>query len=101
LAGIPLTAGFIGKFWVLAAGVESNLWLLVILLVVSSTLGLYYYLRIVVAMVSQADDGVASNSPAVPFMGGLALTLLTVLLVWFGVYPAPLLRLIQNAVANL
>jgi NADH-quinone oxidoreductase subunit N len=50
LAGIPLTAGFIGKFYVLNAGVGSALWLLVITLVVSSVIGLYYYLRLIVTM---------------------------------------------------
>src|SRR3546814_7313992 len=45
LAGIPLTAGFIGKFYVAAAGIHAGLWLLVILLVVNSVIGLFYYLR--------------------------------------------------------
>src|SRR5205823_6514881 len=50
LAGMPLTAGFVGKFYVLAAGVESALWLLVVLVVCNSALGLFYYLRLVVTM---------------------------------------------------
>ena len=41
LAGIPLTAGFVGKFYVLAAGVGSSLWLLVLILVANSAIGLY------------------------------------------------------------
>src|SRR5208337_2962655 len=53
LAGIPLTAGFIGKFYLLTAGVSSDLWLLVILLVVNSAIGLFYYVRILVALYSQ------------------------------------------------
>jgi NADH-quinone oxidoreductase subunit N len=47
LAGIPLTAGFIGKFYVLGSGVQQHLWLPVIVLVLSSVIGLYYYLRII------------------------------------------------------
>ena len=61
LAGIPLTAGFIGKFYVLAAGVGSALWLLVVVLVVTSAVGLFYYLRVIVALYS-ADDLACSDN---------------------------------------
>jgi NADH-quinone oxidoreductase subunit N len=94
LAGIPLTAGFLGKLYVLAAGVEASLWALVVLLVANSAVGLFYYLRVVVAMLGPP----AARTPAaVPVPVGLALTALTVLLVWFGTYPAPLARSIRAA----
>jgi NADH-quinone oxidoreductase subunit N len=50
LAGIPLTAGFVGKFYIVAAGVDAHLWALLIILVINSVIGLFYYLRIVTAM---------------------------------------------------
>ena len=50
LAGLPLTAGFIGKFYLALAGVGAALWTLVIILVLTSTIGLYYYLRILAAL---------------------------------------------------
>ena len=110
LAGIPLTAGFVGKFYVVAAGVEKDLWLLVVLLALNSAIGLYYYLRIVVAMyMSPAEEAGAGANPAdvpvatpsVSLAGGVVLAALTLLLVWLGVYPAPLMRVIQAAVATL
>jgi NADH-quinone oxidoreductase subunit N len=106
LAGIPLTAGFVGKFYVLAAGVGSALWTLVIVLVVSSAIGLYYYLRIVVTMYLQPLAGQEGQpqpaaAPALSAAGGAVLAVLTLLLVWLGVYPAPLLAAIQAAVAGL
>jgi NADH-quinone oxidoreductase subunit N len=55
LAGIPLTAGFLGKFYLLLSGVGSALWVLVIVLVVSSAIGLFYYLRVVFAMFSKRN----------------------------------------------
>jgi NADH-quinone oxidoreductase subunit N len=100
LAGIPLTAGFVGKFFILAAGVGSALWALVIVLVVSSAIGLYYYLRIVVAMYLQPLPGQAAPL-AWPLAGSLVLAALTLLLVWLGVYPAPLINMIQAAAASL
>ena len=50
LAGIPLTAGFLAKFFVLRSGVQQQLWLLLIVLVLTSVIGLYYYLRIISTM---------------------------------------------------
>jgi len=61
-AGIPLTAGFVGKFYVLLAGVESALWLLILLLVFGSTDGLFCCLRIVVAMYGSLPEAMTSPS---------------------------------------
>jgi NADH-quinone oxidoreductase subunit N len=47
LAGIPLTAGFPAKFFILTAGVQQHMWLLAVVLVLSSVIGLFYYLRII------------------------------------------------------
>lgn len=98
LAGIPLTAGFIGKFYVAAAGVHSNLWLLVIMLVVNSVIGLFYYLRLIVIMFSPPDKKEAPEAlhPAFYIIGGTTLAALTLLLVWFGVYPDYLVEIIRN-----
>ncbi|MBI4785914.1 MAG: NADH-quinone oxidoreductase subunit N [Chloroflexi bacterium] len=96
LAGIPLTSGFVGKVYLVAAGVGSALWLLVAVLVVTSAIGLYYYLRIVVAMYSPAPEAATPIGVSSLALGGsVALAALTLLLVWLGVYPAPLIELIQ------
>lgn len=99
LAGIPLTAGFVGKFSVLAAGIESSLWGLVLVLVVSSAIGLYYYLRIVVVMLREpaVESGVFAP---MGLPGTFVLAALTVLLVGLGVYPTTLIALIQSTVAQ-
>lgn len=98
LAGIPLTSGFVGKFYLVAAGVGSALWLLVLVLVLTSAIGLFYYLRIIVAMyVAEPEESARVTASRVPLAGGIALAVLTLLLVWLGVYPAPLIDLIQSA----
>jgi NADH-quinone oxidoreductase subunit N len=53
LAGLPLTAGFIGKFYLVRAGAGEALWALIIILVLTSALSLYYYARVIVAMYVQ------------------------------------------------
>jgi NADH-quinone oxidoreductase subunit N len=103
LAGIPLTAGFLGKFYIVAAGAHGSIWGLIIILVVTSVIGLFYYLRIVVAMFGDVPEGV--EAPAIvsrlSLVGGWTLAVLTVLLVWFGTYPSFILHAIQTAVRSL
>jgi NADH-quinone oxidoreductase subunit N len=102
LAGMPLTMGFIGKFYVVAVGAGSALWALVIVLVLTSTVGLYYYTRIVVAMwVRRPDESADAVSAAVGGGSAAVLAALTAFLIVFGVYPAPLIQLIERAVATL
>ena len=62
LAGIPLTAGFLAKFYVVAAGASSALWTLILVLVVTSGIGVYYYLRVIVAIFS-GETGAAVFPP--------------------------------------
>ncbi len=103
LAGIPLTAGFVGKFFVIAAGASEALWWLVFALVVGSTIGLFYYLRVIAAMYARGPAEAAALAPPVslPLAGSAVLAVLTLLLVWLGVYPGPLLSLVQAAAAGL
>jgi NADH-quinone oxidoreductase subunit N len=101
LAGIPLTAGFLGKFYVIAAGASQSRWILLSTLVVSSTIGLFYYLRIVVAMYSQSEnpDLEEERPPGLPLSlpATLALASLTAVIVVLGVYPARLWSVIVEA----
>jgi NADH-quinone oxidoreductase subunit N len=103
LAGIPVTAGFLGKFYIVAAGANRSIWSLIIILVVTSVFGLFYYLRIVVAMFGEAPAGAeaAAVVSRVSVGGSWTLAVLTVLLVWFGTYPDFILRAIQTAVHSL
>jgi len=94
LAGIPVTAGFIGKFYVVAAGVSSAIWGPVIILVITSAIGLFYYLRIVVALYSSSRQ--SGTEPHVAFPGALALTFVSAALIFLGVFPQPLLTLIHD-----
>jgi NADH-quinone oxidoreductase subunit N len=101
LAGIPLTAGFVGKFYVLAAGVDSSLWLLVLVLIGASVIGLFYYLRLIAAMFrSPETPRERLRERPVGFAAtAVVLGALTVLVVWLGLYPSPLIDLIQRSAA--
>jgi NADH-quinone oxidoreductase subunit N len=95
LAGIPLTVGFIAKFYAVAAGVGADLWPAVFALVVGSVIGLFYYLRVIVVMLEAVPVEMRSEAGVVPWSGGATITVLTLVLIWLGVYPAPLIQLIR------
>ena len=99
LAGIPLTAGFIGKFYVIASGVESQQWWLLGTLIIGSAVGLFYYLRVMVTLF-MVEQGMRRREP--PFnwaqrAGGIMLLAIAALAFFLGVYPQPLLELVQAA----
>ncbi|MEZ3187012.1 NADH-quinone oxidoreductase subunit NuoN [Pseudomonas sp. LM13] len=99
LAGIPLTAGFIGKFYVVASGVQSQLWWLLGTLIIGSAIGLYYYLRVMVTLFL-LEPGLHRHDA--PFdwgqrAGGIMLLVIAVLVFLLGVYPQPLLEVVQQA----
>ncbi|MGH8500342.1 MAG: NADH-quinone oxidoreductase subunit N, partial [Methylococcales bacterium] len=98
LAGIPLTAGFIGKFYIFYAGVQASLWPLIIVLIIGSGIGLYYYLRVIIAMLEEPQSLKYAEEP---FGAFIALTGLGVLLIIFGVYPSPLSDLIYQIARSL
>lgn len=97
LAGIPLTAGFISKFYVFVAGVDSQLWLLLSVVIIGSGIGLFYYLRIVLEMAKQPTD-IKQESPLLTISTGevIALAVLTVLIFWLGIFPNSLIETITD-----
>lgn len=98
LAGIPLTAGFIGKFYVTAAGVNSSLWFLVFSLVINSAIGIYYYLRIVSSFYSNETSDVLPEKLSA---GGISIiVILSAALILLGIYPSGFMRLIEAMVRN-
>jgi len=99
LAGIPITAGFVGKFYVIAAGIDSKLWWLVGAVVLGSAIGLYYYLRVVVTMFMADPERLKFDAPRgwAQQVGGLMVLLLTLLMFGLGLYPQPVIEMIQLA----
>jgi NADH-quinone oxidoreductase subunit N len=108
LAGLPLTAGFVGKFYLVVSGVGGGLWALLVALVVGSVVSLYYYLRVVYVIFTPAEepvDGAADGGTAAEARAQTAgapsqlatkvvLALLGLALVGWGILPEGLLRLI-------
>ncbi|MCI0529023.1 MAG: NADH-quinone oxidoreductase subunit N [Nitrospira sp.] len=95
LTGIPPTAGFVGKFYIFMAAVESGLAWLAVVGVLFSAVSAYYYLRIVMLMYMKEPETQTrfTVSPAVM----VALWVATLAILGLGVYPSPLVEYAQTA----
>lgn len=130
-AGIPLTAGFVGKFSVFSAAVEGGAWPLALIGVLASAAAVFFYVRIIVLMFftepAGADEvatGSAVSAPSDSAIGGtavvvearstvttavvgtegfavVAIAVCAVLTVLLGVFPSPVLELIDGVAAFL
>ncbi len=99
LAGIPLTAGFVGKFYIVAAGIQGSTWLLVFMLIVNSAIGLFYYIRIIAIMCEKqntVETSTAALRPSIYLISGFSVAALTIALLWVGVFPEGLMALIRS-----
>jgi NADH-quinone oxidoreductase subunit N len=97
LAGMPFTAGFLAKFYVVATGASVAMWAQIIILVLTSGVGVFYYLRVVLAVFGPETE-TGRVLPALTPGAGIVLGVLTVALVWLGVFPGPMLSLIGATV---
>lgn len=99
LAGIPMTVGFIGKFYVLAIGVQAHAWWLIAAVIIGSALGLYYYLRTTVSLYLVSPRQFSRDTPSdwAFTAGGIVVLLSAVLVVLLGLYPQPLISLARLA----
>jgi len=100
LAGVPLTAGFVGKLWAVLSAASDGLWLPVLALVAGSVVGVFYYLRVVLVALTPADEG-TPPLPAVPVAASIVLVVAVALLLWFGIVPSAVLAVAGPAVSGL
>ncbi len=96
LGGIPLTAGFTGKLFVFREAVDAGYLWLVVLAVVASVAGLFFYLRVIVLMYMHPEPD-ASSEPVIGESVGIALTFVAVVTLAFGIVPGPLIDVVTSA----
>jgi NADH-quinone oxidoreductase subunit N len=100
LGGIPPTAGFMGKFWLFSAAIESGYVWLAVIGVLNSAVSLYYYFRVVVFMYLKEEEIPASPLALSPGLA-TALVVTVAATVVLGVYPAPLFEFARASAATL
>ncbi len=95
LAGVPLTAGFLGKLFIFEAAFAQGHYVLVAIGVVTVAAGFYYYLKVIRAMYWLQPADPDAPDIATGATARLTIALLCALIIWLGVYPAPLFALIR------
>lgn len=103
LAGIPPTAGFIGKFYVFLSAVDAGMTWLAVLALIFAAVSAYYYLRVVMVMYMREPETVPTASPQLVMSPTLSIVLACAVagVVIFGLYPNPLVSLATQAVLTL
>jgi len=101
LAGIPPTAGFVGKFYIFSAAVKAGYVGLAIIGVLNSALSVYFYLRVTVMMYMRSPD----KEPAggLDFSPGMVIALLIAVFftLQMGIFPAHYLNLARQSILSL
>ncbi|HEX7254214.1 MAG TPA: proton-conducting transporter membrane subunit, partial [Thermoanaerobaculia bacterium] len=100
LAGIPATAGFIGKFFVFKAAVERGLYVLALIGVINSLISIGYYLKVVYILYMR-DAVEPEGPPRLAWSDGLALALCGAGILIWGVFPSALWTLAREAASAL
>jgi NADH-quinone oxidoreductase subunit N len=93
LAGVPLTAGFIGKFFVFSAAVEAKLWAGVGVAFIAAGAGFYYYLNVVRAM--WWANAASKTEITLPVISKTCIAVLTAATLVLGIWPQPILALLK------
>ena len=96
LAGIPPTAGFIGKYFIFLSLVETGHYYLAVLGVVYSVVALYYYFRIVVVMFMKKSLDEIPYATSLGLSVALGATAAVTLLI--GIYPQPIIDIAREAI---
>ena len=86
LGGIPLTGGFFGKFFIFTAVAQNNIWL-VVFAVMMSMVGIYYYLRPVIAMYLRPAEPGSETPIVVDSFQSITLVILVAITLVLGILP--------------
>ncbi len=95
LAGIPITAGFIAKFYIIFEGMKAGLMILVFSMIINSVIGLYYYLRVITTLFSSPGE---AKLPVLTLAGNVVLAVIALSILILGIYPGWLIDILSRYV---
>ncbi len=101
MAGIPPTAGFASKYYLLYSAIQAGEVWLVVLAVLCSAIAVYYYLRVIVYMYmreSQTEGGAINITPA---LGAFAVAMMVAMTLQIGILPSKMIAITKRVVAKI
>jgi NADH-quinone oxidoreductase subunit N len=101
LAGVPPTAGFAAKYYLLYSAVQANEVWLVVFAVLCSAVAVYYYLRVIVYMYMRDPQDEASTPTVTPALAAFAVAMMVAMTLQIGVLPAKIMAVSKKIVAKL
>jgi NADH-quinone oxidoreductase subunit N len=99
LAGIPATAGFIGKWYLFGAAVKAHYAWLAVVAVINSAISVYYYIRVVVNMYMKAPEDAGAFAPS--WGQRVAVGICFAFTLVFGLYPQPIIAFAEKSILAL
>ncbi len=96
LAGIPPLAGFLGKFLLFSAAIQTNLILLAIVAAINSVIAFYYYVNVIKCMYIDEPKILTLQPKPTALQVALIIALIGVLIM--GIWPLPFLNLVSAAI---
>ena len=96
LGGIPATNGFVSKFILFSSALGAGMWWLALLGVLNSAFSMAYYLRVLKTLVSKTEDEGLKVREAPLLMVGVTVVM-AALIIFFGIYPAPVISFADRA----
>lgn len=100
LAGLPPTAGFMGKFVVFEAALQANFTVLAVVGILTAIVSVYFYLKVIVTLYMATEPSHISP-PRAGFCGDYVGGAVLLLLLWLGIFPSTVLRIITDIVSSL
>src|SRR5581483_5270255 len=94
LAGVPFTAGFLGKFFIFYAAIAQHQTALVVVGVLAVACGFYYYLKVIRAMYWHPSP--KTDTISVDWLSRATISILIIATIWLGVYPQPILSALKQ-----
>jgi NADH-quinone oxidoreductase subunit N len=97
-AGVPLTSGFLAKFYVIGAAVDTDAYGLAVIAMIAAIISVFFYLRIILTMYSGDPAEAEPDTPVeIPLLSGAAIGFSLAVTVFFGVLPSVLVDFARDA----
>ena len=96
-AGMPATSGFLAKFYVISAAVESHSYAIAIIAMLAGVVAAYFYLRVIFTMYAAPPDDAEAAALPIPFATGLALVVAVAFTLIVGILPSAVFDFARQA----